>query len=112
MAHLFIPELNEVAKERLAARARQHGRNVEAEAQLILEEAVAQTGFEEPTGHMALDDKTMGLGDLAYEHFKERGLTDEEFARFNAGVIEVDSQSDMRIPDFEAEDLEEQPSAI
>jgi hypothetical protein len=51
-----------------------------------------------------------GLGDLMYEHFKDRGLTNEEFARFKTGIFEINSRSAMRIPDFDADQFEETPS--
>ena len=40
MPALVIPDLNEAALNRLKARAQQNGRPLEAEAKLILEEAV------------------------------------------------------------------------
>jgi hypothetical protein len=46
-----------------------------------------------------------------HERFKDSGLTDEEFRRFNNGIAEINSRWDMRIPDFEAEDFEETPSS-
>src|SRR5262245_21239915 len=113
MAQLLIPELDKGVKERLDRRARRHGRSVEAEARTILEEALAEAGLEEPAGEDAaalVRNEEKGLGDLMYEHFKDRGLTDEEFARFNAGIAEINSRSAMRIPDFDADDFEESPS--
>lgn len=113
MAQLLIPELNEGARERLDRRAARHGRSVEAEARTILEEALTEAGFEESAAEDAtvlLGSEEKGLGDLMYERFKDRGLTDAEFARFNAGIAEINSRSAMRIPDFEADEFEESPS--
>jgi plasmid stability protein len=113
MAQLLIPELDEGARERLDRRARRHGRSVEAEARTILEETLTEAGFEEPAAEGAavlLSSEEKGLGDLMCERFKGRGLTDAEFARFNAGVDEINSRRAMGIPDFEADEFEEHPS--
>jgi plasmid stability protein len=104
MAQLIVRKLDESVKERLRARAKHHGRTLEAEARSILEEVAAEEVMP------LLRNEEKGLGDLMYEHFKDRGLTDEELARFNVGIAEINSRSAMRIPDFEAEDFEESPS--
>jgi plasmid stability protein len=109
VAQLLIPELDEDVRARLDRRARRHGRSVEAEVRSILEQAAREGGLEEPEAAF-LANEEKGLGDLMYEHFKDRGLTDEEFLRFNAGVAEINSRSAMRIPDFEADEFEEGPS--
>jgi plasmid stability protein len=108
MTELFIPDLDEDAKARLDRRARRNGRSVEAEARAILEEAAHETALEEPEAAL-LPREAKGLGDSMYAHFKDRGLTDEEFARFNAGIAEVNSRSAMGIPDFEADEFEVGP---
>lgn len=113
MAQLLIPEIDDDVMERLARRAKRHGRNIEAEARVILEAGADETVFEESAGEGASAfpaDEQKGLGDLMYEHFKDRGLTDEELVRFNTGVAEINSRSAMKIPDFEAEDFEEEPA--
>jgi hypothetical protein len=113
MAQLLIPEIDDDVMERLGRRARRHDRSIEAEARAILEASADEAGFEESAGEglpPLTGHEQMGLGDLMFEHFKDRGLTDEEFARFNTGIAEINSRSQMRIPDFEAEDFEEGPS--
>ena len=110
MAQLIVPELDDAVEERLKARARRHGRSLEAEARAILEEAAGEGGFQEGEGATSLlRGEGKGLGDLMYEHFKDRGLTDEELVRFNAGIAEINSRSAMGIPDFEADEFEETP---
>jgi len=110
MAQLIITEFDEAAEERLRSRARRHGRSLEAEARAILEDAAAESRFEEAAGEGALlRTEEQGLGDSMYEHFKDRGLTDEELARFNSGIAEINSISAMKIPDFEADEFEEEP---
>lgn len=112
MAQLLIAEIDDDVMERLESRAKRHGRNVEAEACAILEAGADEAAFEESAGEGALSlpaHELKALGDSMYEHFKDRGLTDEELARFNTGIAEINSRSAMRIPDFEAEDFEEGP---
>jgi hypothetical protein len=60
---------------------------------------------------MLRNEEEKGFGDLMYERFKDSGLTEEEFARFNTGIAEINSRWAMSIPDFEAEDFEEAPSS-
>jgi plasmid stability protein len=113
MAQLTVSELDEAVKERLQLRASRNGRGLEAEVRAILEEAVHEDAWEQALreeGAPMLGNKEMGLGDLMYEHFKDRGLTDEEFARFNTGIAEINSRDFMGIPDFEAEAFEGSPS--
>jgi hypothetical protein len=105
MAQLTVRKLDDDAKQRLETRAARNGRSLEAEARAILEEAAAVE-----IGPILRNDEK-GFGDLMYERFKDSGLTEEEFHRFNAGIAEINSRSDMRIPDFEAEDFEETPSS-
>ena len=112
MGQLIVTELDDAVEERLKARARRHGRSLDAEARAILAEAANESGLEEAAGEGAtslLRKEEEGLGDLMYEHFKDRGLTDEELARFNAGIAEINSRSAMGIPDFEADEFEETP---
>lgn len=104
MAQLIVRKLNDDAKRRLEARASRNARSVEEEARAILEEAVI--GDVVPV--LRNDEK--GFGDLMYERFKDSGLTPGELRRFNIGVAEINSMSEMRTPDFEAEDFEETDS--
>jgi hypothetical protein len=113
MTELLIPDLDEDAMERLERRARRNGRTIEAEARAVLEAGADEAVLEEPAGEGAPTlprHEQKGLGDSMYEHFKDRGLTDEELARFNIGIAEINSRSAMGIPDFEAEDFEEEPA--
>ena len=45
-----------------------------------------------------------------YERFKDIGLTEDEFRRFNDGIAEINSRWEMSLPDFEADEYEESPS--
>jgi plasmid stability protein len=109
MAQLFITDLDAAVAARLAARARRHGRSLEDEARAVLENAVRESGFEEDDIELPRTEEK-GLGDLMYERFKDRGLTEEEFVRFTGGIFEINDRSAMRIPDFEADDFEEAPA--
>lgn len=101
MAQLTVRKLDDAVKERLEARAARNGRSVEAEARAILEEAAEC----EAAPKLRNDEK--GFGDLMYERFKDSGLTEDEVRRFNAGIAEINSRWEMRIPDFEADEFEE-----
>lgn len=103
MAQVIVRKLDDEVKERLEARAARNGRSLEAEARAILEEAASN---EVPA---TLRNDEGSFGDLMYERFKDIGLTEEEFRRFNIGIAEINSRSEMRIPDFEAEDYEPDP---
>ena len=104
MALLIVRKLDDDAKHRLEARAVRNGRSLEAEARAILEEAA------EGEAAPALRNEEKGFGDLMYERFKDSGLTPSELRRFNSGIVEINSMSEMRIPDFEAADFEEADS--
>jgi hypothetical protein len=104
MAQLTVSKLSDDAKQRLEARASRNGRSLEAEARSILEDAAAREAMP------VLRNDEKGFGDLMYERFKDSGLTPDELRRFNAGIAEINSMSEMRIPDFEAEDFEEADS--
>lgn len=113
MAQLFVPEIDEGIAERLKARARRHGRSLEAEARAILEKAAReepeQPGLsEEGAPRQPAEEK--GFGDLMYERFKDIGLKEDEVIRFNAGIAEINSLWEMSLPDFEADEYEEAPS--
>jgi plasmid stability protein len=110
---LFVSELDEAAAARLVARARRHGRSLEAEARAILEEAASGSGFEEAAGEKdaslaGVEEK--GFGDLMYERFKDIGLTEDEVRRFNNGIAAFSSRWEMSLPDFQADEYEESPS--
>jgi plasmid stability protein len=102
MAQLTVRKLDDAVKERLEARAARNGRSVEAEARAIIEEA---TEDEALRGRRA---DNQSLGEFMHATFKDIGLTDEEWHRFNIGVSEMNS--DMSVLDFDAAEYEESSS--
>lgn len=92
MVQLFVPEVDEAVAERLKARARRHGRTLEAEARAILEEAareeLAQAGLSEEGAPIQRADEK-GFGTLMQERFKKIGLTEEEWKLFKEGTEEL-----------------------
>ena len=81
MAQLLIRRLDDDAKERLKARAKKHGRSLEAEARAILEDAANG----EPN-RLRPRKKEKGFGTLMHERFKSTGLTEEEARLFQQGI--------------------------
>ena len=71
MAQLLIRKLDEDAKERLRARAKKHGRSLEAEARAILEEATTGAARDRRSTKRA-------SGTRIAERFKGIGFTEEE----------------------------------
>jgi plasmid stability protein len=100
VAQLVVRNLPDEVKERLKRRAKSHGRSLEAEVRALLAEA-AET---DPDPGSCEDAR--GVGDLVYERFKDVGLTEDELARFNIGIAEINSMLDMRVPDFEEDEYE------
>jgi plasmid stability protein len=84
MAQLIVRRLDDGAKERLKARARQHGRSLEAEARAILE---AAANPKRQTKRVA--NKEKGFGTLMHERFRRTGFTDEEYAEFERHIAEL-----------------------
>jgi plasmid stability protein len=83
MAQLVVRRLDDGAKERLRARAKKHGRSLEAEARAILEEAA---------GNRALAGsrrKKKGFGTRMHQRFKRIGFTEEEYAEFERHIAEL-----------------------
>ena len=68
MSQLIVRNLDPMVKERLKGRARRHGRSMEAEARLILQDAL-RTGVRRPAG---------GLGDRVVALFRQTGLGADE----------------------------------
>ena len=102
MAELTVRKLDDAVKERLEARATRNGRSVEAEACAIIEDA---------TEDEALRGGRIGnqsLADFMEATFKDIGLTDEEWQRFNVGISEMNSY--MSSVDFDADEYEESTS--
>jgi len=102
MARLIVGKLEEAAKERLEARAARNGRSVEDEARAIIESATE----DEPLRGGRTDNQS--LGDFMRATFKDIGLTEEEWQRFNIGVSEMNSET--AFPDFEADEYEKSSS--
>ena len=69
MAQLVVRNLEDDVKERLRARARKHGRSMEAEVRAILRAAVPDP----------LEDSTVGLGTRIASRFKGIGIDLDPF---------------------------------
>lgn len=83
VAQLVVRRLDDAAKERLRARAKKHGRSLEAEARAILEHAAtAEPEQRRPT-------RKKGFGTLMQERFKRTGFTDDEYAEFERRIAEL-----------------------
>jgi plasmid stability protein len=80
MAQLLIRRLDDDAKERLKARAKKHGRSLEAEARAILEETAAKQATRKKQGK--------GLGSRIAERFKGIGFTEMERRAFDKAIEE------------------------
>jgi plasmid stability protein len=87
MAQLIVRKLDDDVKERLKARAKKHGRSLEAEARAILEHAA---NGEPPSAVAAKKEK--GFGTLMHERFKHTGFTDEEYEEFERRLAEMRSE--------------------
>lgn len=96
MAQLVVRRLDDTVKERLRARAKKHGRSLEAEARAILEDAANGKPQRQRPGK-----KEKGFGSLMHERFKRTGLTDEECAEFQKGIDELNANWRLRTPKFE-----------
>jgi len=95
MAQLLVRMLDDSVKARLKARAKKHGRSLEAEARAILEDAA--NGGSPPRRA----PKEKGFGTLMYERFKKVGLTKEEARLFQQGIDELNASWRMRTPNFD-----------
>jgi hypothetical protein len=84
MAQLVVRRLDDGVKERLKARAKRHGRSLEAEARVILEDAANDA----PSSKRP-QKKEKGFGTLMHERFKTTGFTDEEYAEFEQHLAEL-----------------------
>ena len=79
MAQLVVRRLDDGVKERLKARAKKHGRSLEAEARAILEEAAEGWACTK-------EAHEKGLATRMSERFKGIGFTDEEYREFQQGI--------------------------
>ena len=61
MAHLVLTELDDAAEEHLKARARRHGRSVEAEAWAILEEAAREESLQSGSSEEGATPRHAGI---------------------------------------------------
>jgi antitoxin FitA len=68
MSQLIVRNLDPMVKERLKGRARRHGRSMEAEARLILQDALRP----------GVRRANLGLGDRVVSLFREAGLNANE----------------------------------
>jgi plasmid stability protein len=82
MAQLIVRKLDDDVKERLKARAKKHGRSLEAEARAILKDAAKGHGVSKQPRK-----KEKGFGTLMQERFGKRGLTEEEAKLFQQGSM-------------------------
>jgi plasmid stability protein len=95
MAQLIVRKLNDQVKERLRARAKRHGRTLEAEARAILEKAanggrVVKRRPKASSERRAKKEK--GFGTRVHERFKRIGFTDEEYAEFERHLARMRSE--------------------
>lgn len=95
MAQLIVRNLDANVKERLKERALRRGQSLEAAVREILEEAVLRAESERDN---AVEGQSLGL--LMRQRFGERGLTEDEKQRFDSAIRQLNSRSEMRIPDF------------
>ncbi len=96
MAQLIVRRLDDDVKKRLKARAKKHGRSLEAEARLILEDA-AKKGV---SGRRPRT-KEKSFGALMHERFKKSGLTEEESKLFQEGIDELNANWKLHVPTFD-----------
>jgi plasmid stability protein len=102
VAELIVRKLNDTAKARLEARASRSGRSVEAEACAIIEEATEEEG----TRGGKMDN--LSLAEFMKANFKDIGLTDDEWGRFNVAISNLNSYAST--VDFDAGEYEESVS--
>ena len=102
MADLNLRKLDEAARARLEARASRNGRSVDAEACAIIEEATEEEGSR--GGRF----DNLNLAEFMQANFKDIGLTDEEWSRFNVAIRDLNSYTST--VDFDAGEYEESVS--
>jgi plasmid stability protein len=85
MTDVNLRKLDRAARVRLEARASRNGRSVEAEACAIIEEATEEEG----TRGGKMDNQS--LAEFMRANFKDIGLTDEEWVRFNVAISDLNS---------------------
>jgi plasmid stability protein len=102
MAELIVRKLDDAIKAKLEARASRSGRSAEAEACAIIEEATEEEGLRGGR----LDN--LSLAEFMQVNFKDIGLTDDEWLRFNAAISDMNSYRST--VDFDADEYEESVS--
>jgi hypothetical protein len=96
MAQILVRKVDDDVKERLRARAKKHGRSLEAEARAILEDATKdRAARSQPL------KKEKGFGTLMHEGFKKSGLTKEEKRQFDKGIEEMWGNNPPRFVEFD-----------
>jgi antitoxin FitA len=96
MAQILVRGVDDDVKERLKARAKKHGRSLEAEARAILADAAKDR---RPPDRPR--EKKKGFGTLMHERFKNSGLTKEEARLFQQGIDDLNANWKLRTPKFE-----------
>jgi antitoxin FitA len=96
MAQILVRGVDDDVKERLKARAKKHGRSLEAEARAILADAAKDR---RPPDRSR--EKKKGFGTLMHERFKNSGLTKEEARLFQQGIDDLNANWKLRTPKFE-----------
>ena len=96
MAQLIVRRLDDAVKESLRARAKKHGRSLEAEARAILEEAA---NGDRPAKKRPKGEK--GFGTLMHERFRKTGLTKDEARLFQKGIDDLNANWRYRTANFE-----------
>jgi antitoxin FitA len=94
MAQLLVRRLSDAVKERLKARAKRHGRSLEAEVRAILEEAVEATW-------KSRKEQEKGFGKSMAQLFKGIGLTEEERRHLDQSIEEARRSSPLRFARFD-----------
>jgi plasmid stability protein len=90
MAQLVVRELSDETKERLRARAKAHGRSLEAEVRDVLEKAAREAPMGKPA---------TGLGTQIVEAMRGIGLTNEDVEELERIIAE--GRKDWRTPAIE-----------
>jgi len=94
MAQLVVRRIPDDVKERLKARAKRHGRSVEAEVRAIIEEATKGENAKEA------NEAHVGFGTLMRRLFSKTGLTEEEVRQFDEAIEQLRRGSKPRDPGF------------
>jgi plasmid stability protein len=95
MAQLIVRRLDDDVKERLKARAKKHGRSLEAEARAILEDAANGA----PAKPRPKEKK--GFGTVMAERFKDIGFTGDEKREFDKAIKEMWHNNPPRFVEFD-----------